>query len=194
MMSVDTAKKIIVSHKDITQIVATGGEPMLNKELMEYLFSCGQTVKISTNGSIELWDTSLVEKGNILFDISINSLTPPPLYTQLLKIGYPQQKIRGFVYLSTDEEKVCKIVENISQDKIRGYEVLPDMWIAQSKRFEEYIKRISIKLGEIHKKYGKDHGYIQYIASETEHEPPCVKFKYSPSGERISDLWTQGLP
>lgn len=193
-MTVETAKAILAKHENPTQIVATGGEPMLNMPLVEYLASTGERVKISTNGSIKLPSMDLVKDSKVVFDISVNSKTPPALYTQLLENDYPRERIRGFVYFNPDNPDMIPVLEMFGKDGIKGYEVLPNMWTPVDPEYERKIIEMAPLFAEVHKTYGKDHGYFQYIESPTSNEPPAAKFKYGPDGSQIRDLWTQGLP
>lgn len=193
-MTVEVAKKILEEYPKTTQIVLTGGEPLLNLDLFYFLVNTGRRIKVSTNGSILLPDLQTVLKNDVLFDISVNSIDKPPLYKQLLDAGYPKQKIRAFIYLRKDLKQVEQILDSIGMDSIRGYEVLPDIWIEKSHEYEQFILNAVPMLSEIQKKYGKDHGFSQYIKQGETNEPVCLKIKFSPKGEKISDLWTQGLP
>lgn len=193
-MSIETAKRILQEYPKTTQIVLTGGEPLLNLDLFYFLVNTGRRIKVSTNGSIVLPNLEPIFKNDVLFDISINSIQKPPLYEQLIKVGYPEKKLRAFIYLGKDLNKIKEILENIGNDNIRGYEVLPDIWIEKSPEYEDFILSAVPMLSDVQMKYGKDHGFNQYIKQEETNEPPCIKIKFSPDGVRISDLWTQGLP
>lgn len=189
-MTVDTAKKILRDHPVSDVIVLTGGEPMLNREVVDYVCSTGREVKISTNGSIPLWEGfNLHDKVN--FDISMNSLERPPLYQQLLDLKFNKNNIRLFVFLNEDYQKVVDIINKVGKDEFRGYEILPDMWQDYSDEYESLIKKSAPAFAELVKKYDKDDGYICY---GYQNPKPCIKLKFGVNGEHIRDLWTQQLP
>lgn len=82
----------------------------------------------------------------------------------------------------------------IGQDSFLGYEILPDNWVKRNdKDYEDFIRKVAPLLAEKEQRYGKDDGYHQYVTQE-ESQLPLIKIKYSPWGEVIDDIWTQGLP
>lgn len=193
-MSIETMKKIMANHQQINSFVLTGGEPMLNLPLIDFLLSENKEVKISTNGSIKIPEDRMwwLEK-QVFFDISMNSLTRPPLYQQLLDLHFPADQIRLFIYLDKNYQNVIDIVNTVGNDKFAGYEILPEMWIDKDQEYEQFIKEVSPLFAELHRRYHKDDGYESYLAQQFP-QLPRLKVKYSPQGEIISDLWTQGLP
>lgn len=80
-MTIETARTIIESNPHSEYIVVTGGEPFLNLELLNYLFSTDKYVKVLTNGTIKLPE-DMIEKlsDKVTFSISVNSEVFPPLY------------------------------------------------------------------------------------------------------------------
>lgn len=56
-MSVETCKAILEKNP-YAHVVLTGGEPMLNTPLLEYVVSKDRDMKVSTNGSI-IWPERL---------------------------------------------------------------------------------------------------------------------------------------
>lgn len=190
-MSIDTAEKILKKYNDTVQIVLTGGEPMTNMPLVEYVIKTGRMVKISTNGSIVFPDPSILSNQNVVFDISFNECKRPVLYQQLIDIGYPAQNIRVFTYFDKDYQKVLDIIDFLGNDPIRGYEILPDIWIPYDDEYEKLIIEAAPKFAEKHRLYNKDDGYLCY---QYQDPVPVLKYKFDPQGNQIKDLWTQGMP
>lgn len=189
-MSVETAQKIIEQHPESKYVVVTGGEPLLNLELLDYLFSTDKFIKILTNGTIELPD-KLLEKlsDRVTFSISINDENFPPLYNQLTSVGFQNIIVRTF--LSDDYDTIKKIINKVALDPVRGYELLIDNWIEASQENEDKIKEAAT-IFATYLRYEKDLGMIWYFTSDS--EPMTISTKYAPNGQRTKSLYGVYLP
>lgn len=187
-MKVDTVKEIF-ERNPLGKVVLTGGEPMLNLPLLDFVIKSGRETKVSTNGSI-LWPYQTVPK-NFFFDISMNTTDFPKIYEDLLNKGCDPQKIRFFVYLDPIIENVEKIIDIIGPAPNRGYEVLPEMWIDEDPKYEAFIITSAKKLGEKHLLFHKDDGYIDY---STQNQAYRFKKKYDVHGNLVPSIWVQGCP
>ena len=188
-MSVDTAKKILQRHWDSDYIVVTGGEPMLNQELIDYLISLRRPMKILTNGTITLNDISKLHS-DVSFVISENEETNSPLLNQLLSEKVPCQ-ISASLYLDKDIPKLIRQIQRLNELPIRGYKVNVDIWAKEGDDelealIEDYTSAAAPLLSD------KDLGYNFYWSPDGGGDGKVIK--YSPTGEVTKTLYGAMLP
>lgn len=186
-MSVETAKTILSQHSSNAYIVVTGGEPFLNQELLEYLFSLKRSIKIHTNGSILLNKLNNIGS-NITFVISENGEKNSPLLNQLLE-NRLSCRIQANLYLDNPEQTEQKIIRLLPLP-IKGYKVSVDFWTDIDIELEKKIFKFS-SIASKYIKYNKDIGYKAYWKDEGDNN--CV-IRYDPFGNETLGLYAACLP
>lgn len=188
-MTVETAKKIVDQYPN-AYINLTGGEPMLNTPVLEYMANNRKRLQIFTNGSIP-WPDGLPFSEELHFTISMNTTEFPLLYSDLISKGFPSDRIRFYIYLDPNLDKVQKIIEKVCSEENQGYQVLPEMWAKEDEGYERFILSAIPMLVEMHKKYSKDDGYIDYIRPSHVYR---FKKRFGIDGQPCRSIWLQGCP
>lgn len=190
-MTVETAKKLLDKHPN-SAITLSGGEPMLNIPVIEYIASTGRPVSIQTNGDFKIPDgLKLPKKSQVR--ISINTLDLPEIFFQTI---YDENiSTRATVFLE-DPDKTFAIVHKLSQYPTYAVDVNIDFHTKYTPEMTEKIKAYAKKAATLplcnrNFSVGVQRQYDAYHRSLFADKEPWI---YGPDGQRGVSIYSSGIP
>lgn len=190
-MSVETAKKLLEKHPN-SAITLSGGEPMLNIPIIEYIASTGRPMSIQTNGDFKIPEDLKLPKGSQV-RISINTLDFPEIFFQT--VWDENISTRATIFFE-DPDKTFEIIHKLSQYPVYSVDVNIDFHAEYTQDMTEKIKRYAKKAATLplcgrNFTVGVQRQYDAYHRSLLSDKEPWI---YGPDGERIVSIYSAGIP